>query len=120
MRILILGFCIIICTSCISELEFELPEQWGQYGVNCILVHNETPELVVYRTVKMSDTTNLSLVIDAQPVILRDDGFIYLFELAADSTCYYSNTIVEAGHSYVLQVSIGQESYTSQQQFHKM
>jgi hypothetical protein len=103
---LILWGTLIFLSSCIQEVNFDVPDDIIKAGVNCILVSDEEPRVTVYQTCSMHDSLEVKYITYAEVRLVRSDGFDYQFELSDDSTFYYSDDLAQQGHSYYLEVLV--------------
>ena len=110
---LLLCFSLLVISSYIQEVEFDLPTGIVKVGINCILVSNEAPELSVYQTCSMQDSLNMKYITDAEVRLVRSDGFQYQFKLSDDSTLYHSDVPAIQGLSYSIEVIVKDQIYTA-------
>jgi hypothetical protein len=114
MRFSIAFFIFLSVSSCISELDFELPEHQKVLGINCILTHLEYAHLQVYYSKAVTDTAKQKNLFGAQVKITRNDGILYPFDLSEDSSCYISSIQILEGYSYSLEVNYEDKTYLAE------
>jgi hypothetical protein len=110
---LLLCFSLLLISSCIQEVDFDIPTGIVQVGINCILVSNEAPELSVYQTCSMQESLNMKFITDAEVRLVRSDGIQYQFKLSDDSTLYLSDAPAIQGLMYSLEVIVKDQIYTA-------
>ena len=110
---LLFCFSLLAFPSCIQEVDFDIPTGIVKVGINCILVNNEVPEVVVYQTCSMLDSLDIKYITDAEVSLVRSDGFQYQFELSDDSTLYHSDSTVIQGLTYSLEALVNNQIYTA-------
>jgi len=114
MRLIIVSVVVLFITSCISDVEIDLPEYQDLLGVNCILAHSEYARLVVYHSLPATDSSQQENIFDAEVSVTRDDGVLYSFKLSEDSSFYISSTLIEEGYSYSLKIAYNNQILTSE------
>ncbi len=110
---LLFCFTFIVISSCIQEVDFDVPASIVKVGINCILVNNEVLEVVVYLTCSIQDSLEINYITDAEVNLVRSDGFKYEFELSNDSAIYLSDVPALHNYSYSLEVNYNGQIYAA-------
>ncbi|MDF1573065.1 MAG: DUF4249 domain-containing protein [Bacteroidales bacterium] len=104
---------IIVCSSCIREVEYVFDDDISRTAITCVLENGTDPVVKVFNTNSINDSLDYVDLKDATVSITRGDGESYELTFDPVINAFISGTMALAGWNYELEVRISDVVYTA-------